>query len=89
LGVKASRRFPLALIPVNEVADNATERAIQTLGGWGYITDHPVEKWYRDAKLYTIFEDTSGIQRMVIAQALGASEGAPPCKSRLSRPAGR
>jgi acyl-CoA dehydrogenase len=47
------------------------------LGGWGYITDHPVEKWYRDAKLYTIFEGTSEIQRIVISQALGATKGAP------------
>ncbi|MGH3970244.1 MAG: acyl-CoA dehydrogenase family protein, partial [Mycobacterium sp.] len=44
----------------------------------GYITDHPVEKWYRDAKLYTIFEGTSEIQRIVISQAMGASEGALP-----------
>ena len=42
------------------------------------ITDHPVEKWYRDAKLYTIFEGTSEIQRIVISTALGATEGAPP-----------
>ncbi|VBA45216.1 Acyl-CoA dehydrogenase [Mycobacterium innocens] len=59
-------------------AVKATERAIQTMGGWGYITDHPVEKWYRDAKLYTIFECTSEIQRMVISNALGAAVGAPP-----------
>jgi alkylation response protein AidB-like acyl-CoA dehydrogenase len=68
----------MSKMAASEVAVRATERAIQTLGGWGYITDHPVEKWYRDAKLYTIFEGTSEIQRMVIAQALGASEGAPP-----------
>jgi acyl-CoA dehydrogenase len=48
------------------------------LGGWGYITDHPVEKWYRDAKLYTIFEGTSEIQRVVISNALGAADGKPP-----------
>jgi acyl-CoA dehydrogenase len=48
------------------------------MGGWGYITDHPVEKWYRDAKLYTIFEGTSEIQRIVISHALGAADGAPP-----------
>jgi len=48
------------------------------MGGWGYITDHPVEKWYRDAKLYTIFEGTSEIQRMVISNALGATVGTPP-----------
>jgi acyl-CoA dehydrogenase len=62
----------------SEVAVRATERAIQTMGGWGYITDHPVEKWYRDAKLYTIFEGTSEIQRMVISNALGAAVGTPP-----------
>lgn len=68
----------MAKLAASEVAVDATERAIQTLGGWGYITDHPVEKWYRDAKLYTIFEGTSEIQRIVIAAALGAAEGKPP-----------
>lgn len=68
----------MSKLAASEVAVRATERAVQTLGGWGYITDHPVEKWYRDAKLYTIFEGTSEIQRIVISQALGASEGAPP-----------
>ncbi|OBY33210.1 acyl-CoA dehydrogenase family protein [Mycolicibacter kumamotonensis] len=68
----------MAKLAASEVAVRVTERAIQTLGGWGYITDHPVEKWYRDAKLYTIFEGTSEIQRMVIAQALGAAVGTPP-----------
>jgi acyl-CoA dehydrogenase len=62
----------------SETAVETTERAIQTMGGWGYVTDHPVEKWYRDAKLYTIFEGTSEIQRIVISHALGAADGAPP-----------
>ena len=56
----------------------ATEQAIQTCGGWGYISDLPVEKWYRDAKLYTIFEGTSEIQRMVIGRALGEAAGELP-----------
>jgi acyl-CoA dehydrogenase len=60
------------------VAVRTTERAIQTMGGWGYVKDHPVEKWYRDAKLYTIFEGTSEIQRIVISNALGAADGKPP-----------
>jgi acyl-CoA dehydrogenase len=68
----------MSKLAASELAVKATERAIQTMGGWGYITDHPVEKWYRDAKLYTIFEGTSEIQRMVIARALGAADGAPP-----------
>jgi acyl-CoA dehydrogenase len=68
----------MSKMAASEVAVRATERAIQTLGGWGYINDHPVEKWYRDAKLYTIFEGTSEIQRIVISTALGHNEGAPP-----------
>ena len=67
----------MSKLAASEVAVKATERAIQTMGGWGYITDHPVEKWYRDAKLYTIFEGTSEIQRMVISNALGADRGHP------------
>ena len=65
-------------LAASEVAVRTTERAIQTMGGWGYIKDHPVEKWYRDAKLYTIFEGTSEIQRVVISNALGAADGKPP-----------
>jgi acyl-CoA dehydrogenase len=60
----------MSKLAASELAIKATERAIQTLGGWGYISDHPVEKWYRDAKLYTIFEGTSEIQRVVIARQL-------------------
>ncbi|MBJ8341161.1 acyl-CoA dehydrogenase family protein [Antrihabitans sp. YC3-6] len=68
----------MSKLAASEIAVKATERAIQTLGGWGYISDHPVEKWFRDAKLYTIFEGTSEIQRIVIGRALGAADGAPP-----------
>src|SRR5258705_480294 len=68
----------MAKLAASEVAVKTTERAIQTMGGWGYIKDHPVEKWYRDAKLYTIFEGTSEIQRIVISNALGAADGRPP-----------
>lgn len=67
----------MSKLAASEIAVRATERAIQTMGGWGYITDHPVEKWYRDAKLYTIFEGTSEIQRVVISNALGAADKPP------------
>ena len=59
------------------------EQAIQTLGGWGYIKDFPVEKWYRDAKLYTIFEGTSEIQRLVIGRALRAAASTDPLDQRM------
>jgi acyl-CoA dehydrogenase len=68
----------MSKLAASEVAVETTERAIQTMGGWGYVKDHPVEKWYRDAKLYTIFEGTSEIQRIVVAHALGAADGKPP-----------
>jgi acyl-CoA dehydrogenase len=53
-----------------ETAVWITERAVQILGGVGYVRDSPVERWYRDAKIFTIFEGTSEIQRLVIARAI-------------------
>ena len=53
-----------------EVAVKATEEAIQILGGAGYVKDHPVEQWHRDSKIYTIFEGTSEIQRLVVARSI-------------------
>jgi alkylation response protein AidB-like acyl-CoA dehydrogenase len=79
----------MAKLAASEVAVRTTERAIQTMGGWGYIKDHPVEKWYRDAKLYTIFEGISEIQGIVISNARGAADGKPPCTSTSRRPVDR
>jgi acyl-CoA dehydrogenase len=53
-----------------ETAVGVTNEAIQILGGAGYIRDHPVERWHRDAKVFTIFEGTSEIQHLVIARAI-------------------
>jgi acyl-CoA dehydrogenase len=53
-----------------ETAVWVTERAVQILGGAGYVRDSPVERWYRDSKIFTIFEGTSEIQRLVIARAI-------------------
>ncbi|HEX6207852.1 MAG TPA: acyl-CoA dehydrogenase family protein, partial [Actinomycetota bacterium] len=51
----------MSKLKASEVAVWVTEQAIQVLGGYGYIKDFPVEKWYRDAKIYTLFEGTSEI----------------------------
>ena len=59
----------MSKLKAGETAVWVTEQAIQILGGYGYIKDFPVEKWYRDAKIYTIFEGTSEIQRLVISRA--------------------
>jgi butyryl-CoA dehydrogenase len=48
----------------------ATNKAIQIHGGYGYIKDYPVERYFRDAKICEIGEGTSEIQRMVIAKEL-------------------
>jgi alkylation response protein AidB-like acyl-CoA dehydrogenase len=53
-----------------ETAVRVTEQAIQILGGNGYTRDYPVERWHRDAKIFTIFEGTSEIQRMIIGRAI-------------------
>jgi alkylation response protein AidB-like acyl-CoA dehydrogenase len=53
-----------------ETAVKVTEQAIQILGGNGYTRDYPVERWHRDAKIFTIFEGTSEIQRLIIGRAL-------------------
>jgi acyl-CoA dehydrogenase len=81
----AAQRIPflhaegsMSKLRASEVAVRITERALQVCGGWGYISDLPVEKWYRDAKLYTIFEGTSEIQRLVIGRALAANVGEDP-----------
>jgi acyl-CoA dehydrogenase len=60
----------MAKLKAGEVAVKVTEQAIQICGGYGYIRDFPVEKWHRDAKIYTLFEGTSEIQRIVISRAL-------------------
>ena len=60
----------MSKLKAGEVAVAATEKAIQILGGNGYTREFPVERWHRDAKIYTIFEGTSEIQRLVIARAI-------------------
>ena len=61
----------MSKLKAGEVATRVTDEAIQILGGYGFIRDFPVEKWHRDAKIYTLFEGTSEIQRLVISRANG------------------
>jgi acyl-CoA dehydrogenase len=59
-----------AKLLASEVAVRVTEEAIQILGGNGYTRDYPVERMHRDAKIFTIFEGTSEIQRLVIGRTI-------------------
>jgi acyl-CoA dehydrogenase len=62
----------MSKLKAGEVATWATERAIQILGGNGYSREFPVERMHRDAKIWTIFEGTSEIQRLVISRAISS-----------------
>ncbi|HEX9030316.1 MAG TPA: acyl-CoA dehydrogenase family protein [Streptosporangiaceae bacterium] len=60
----------MSKLVAGETAVKVTEQAIQILGGNGYTRDYPVERMHRDAKIFTIFEGTSEIQRMIIGRAI-------------------
>jgi alkylation response protein AidB-like acyl-CoA dehydrogenase len=69
-GHKVTRESSMAKLFASEVAVHICNEAVQLLGGYGFIKDYPVEKFYRDVKLCTIGEGTSEIQRMVIAREI-------------------
>jgi alkylation response protein AidB-like acyl-CoA dehydrogenase len=60
----------MAKLYASETAVRVTEEAIQILGGNGYTRDYPVERFHRDSKIFTIFEGTSEIQRLVIGRTV-------------------
>jgi alkylation response protein AidB-like acyl-CoA dehydrogenase len=69
-GERATAEAAMAKLHASETAMWCTWAAVQTLGGWGYSREYPVEKWMRDAKLEEIEEGTSDIQRLIIAREL-------------------
>lgn len=69
-GLKLSKESAMAKYFASEVAVSVANDAVQVLGGYGYLKDFPVEKFYRDAKLCTIGEGTSEIQKLVIAREI-------------------
>jgi alkylation response protein AidB-like acyl-CoA dehydrogenase len=69
-GQPFSKQASMAKLYASEMAMRACDQAVQIHGGYGYTAEYPVERYLRDAKLCTIGEGTSEIQRMVIARAL-------------------
>lgn len=67
-GKKVPKESAMAKLFSSELAVKASSMAVQIFGGYGFIKDYPVEKFYRDSKLATIGEGTSEIQRWIIAQ---------------------
>ncbi len=69
-GVPCSREAAMAKLFASETAMWCAHRAVQLFGGYGYVADYPVERYFRDAKITEIYEGTSEIQRLVIARSL-------------------
>ena len=69
-GLPNVREAAMAKLFASEVAEKAASEAVQIHGGYGFVKDYPVEKYFRDVKLLTIGEGTSEIQRIVIARDL-------------------
>ena len=65
-----TRESAIAKYYASEVACRVANEAVQIFGGYGYTKDFPVEKFYRDAKLCTIGEGTSEIQKLVISREI-------------------
>ncbi len=69
-GVRHSTESSMAKVFASEVANRAAKEAVQIFGGYGYVSDYPVERHFRDAKITEIYEGTSEVQRLVIARSL-------------------
>ncbi len=85
-GMRVTEAGARAKLYASQVANEVTYEAVQVLGGYGYMKDHPVERYYRDARVTEIYEGTSEIQRLVISRGIlkertespGGVEGSQP-----------
>ena len=66
----ALRMASMAKLTASEMAEEVCSDAMQIHGGYGYIADYPVERYYRDMRVCKIYEGTSDIQRLVIARSI-------------------
>jgi len=69
-GERFSKEASMAKLFASETAVWVVDRSMQIHGGYGYMTEYPIERYYRDAKITEIYEGTSEVQRMVISRAL-------------------
>ena len=69
-GENVTKEAAMAKLFASEIGVEVADKALQIFGGYGYVKDFPVEKFYRDMKLCTIGEGTSEIQRIVIAREI-------------------
>jgi alkylation response protein AidB-like acyl-CoA dehydrogenase len=69
-GAELTKASAMAKLYCSDVAMEVTIEAVQVLGGYGYITEYPVERMMRDAKVTQIYEGTNEIQRLVVAREM-------------------
>jgi alkylation response protein AidB-like acyl-CoA dehydrogenase len=72
-GLPCLKEACMAKLFASEAAEAICSGAIQTLGGYGYLRDFPVERIYRDVRVCQIYEGTSDVQKLVIARQLGST----------------
>ena len=85
-GMSVTEAGARAKLYASQVANEVTYEAVQTLGGYGYMKDHPVERHYRDARVTEIYEGTSEIQRLVISRGILKESTESPGGVEGSRP---
>jgi hypothetical protein len=69
-GLPCAREASMAKLFASEMAERVASKAIQIHGGYGFLNDYPVEKIYRDVRVYQIYEGTSEVQKIVISRML-------------------
>jgi alkylation response protein AidB-like acyl-CoA dehydrogenase len=74
-GQRVTREAAMVKLFASEMANRVTAKALQIHGGYGVTKDYPVERLYRDARVFTIYEGTSEIQRVVISDLLLKDKG--------------
>ena len=85
-GMRVTEAGARAKLYASRAANEVTYDAVQVLGGYGYMKDHPVERYYRDARVTEIYEGTSEIQRLVISRGILEERTGAPGGVEGSRP---
>jgi len=70
-GLRCNKEASMAKLYASEMVNRVTHKALQVYGGYGYMMEYPLQRYYRDARVFEIFEGTSEVQRMIIGRELG------------------
>jgi alkylation response protein AidB-like acyl-CoA dehydrogenase len=76
-GDKYTAQASIAKLFASEMVNRVTTKALQIHGGYGFIKEYPVERFFRDARVFTIYEGTSEIQRVVISNHILKDKRSP------------